>query len=246
MDDLAQNLPESSADITAAESLLRYYSFEMDRQPLQWILQRWLARYPVSWVRLALIEALHQGRYKTISVEQILISWQRRGKAVCHFNGEFERLVCQKFPRVSPAHQVELPLPTPSPFPVAIAELPGLSAPVSCCHAGSTEILSLKASLDRGEIISLDLESHGSLPDMEADRPMGAAQVMVGAGVPIAIADPIHPFVPRTTDANVPNKLQQVMEPDSPENGTANAVAAPIQAAPLAIPTPQPSEGSLQ
>ncbi|MDB9376454.1 hypothetical protein, partial [Nodularia sphaerocarpa] len=41
---------------------------------------------------------LYQGRYKGISVQQILAFWQRRGQVIYHFNMEFERLICSKFP----------------------------------------------------------------------------------------------------------------------------------------------------
>ncbi|MGA7932164.1 MAG: hypothetical protein WCA35_01155 [Kovacikia sp.] len=82
-----------------AASLLRHYSFEMDEFTVEQLLAYWLETYPVNWVRLAVIEALYQGRYKAVSVEQILVLWKRRGQPRYHFNHEFERLVCDKFPR---------------------------------------------------------------------------------------------------------------------------------------------------
>jgi hypothetical protein len=87
-----------AASLTAA--LLTYYGSEGTRLAVRVnLLARWLKRYPESWVRLALIESLYQGRYKTISVEQLLELWQRRGRPTCHFNGEFETLVCHNIPR---------------------------------------------------------------------------------------------------------------------------------------------------
>lgn len=90
------------AAIDAAD-LLRYYSFDLGGYPVEQLLGHWLTQYSAEWIRLAVIEALYQGRYKAISVEQILVLWQRRQQAFCHFNREFERLVCNKIP-----HQLNL------------------------------------------------------------------------------------------------------------------------------------------
>ena len=61
---------------------------------MPFVVADWIGCYPLRWILEAVIEALYQGRYKTISVEQILIIWQRRGGPLHHFNGEFERIVC--------------------------------------------------------------------------------------------------------------------------------------------------------
>lgn len=83
--------------------LLAYYSFDSEHYPQVPakvnVLDRWLKTYPESWVRLALIESLYQGRYKVFCVEQLLAHWQRRGYPVCHFGHEFEDLVCHDVPR---------------------------------------------------------------------------------------------------------------------------------------------------
>lgn len=89
MIDAAKN---TTADLAA--SLLIHYSFDLGGYPAREIIAVWLDNYSASWVRCAVIEALYQGRYKAVSVEQILAFWQRRGLALYHFNHEFERLVC--------------------------------------------------------------------------------------------------------------------------------------------------------
>ena len=48
---------------------------------------------------MAVIESLYRGRYKAISVEQILTIWLRRGQPFHRFNGEFERLISRKLPK---------------------------------------------------------------------------------------------------------------------------------------------------
>lgn len=79
------------------EHLLQHYSFELGGlRPNEWVAE-WRDRYPEHWLRSAIVEALYQGRYKVVSVVQILDMWERRGQSVCHYNGEFERMVCNRF-----------------------------------------------------------------------------------------------------------------------------------------------------
>ena len=85
----------SAIDVT---DLLTRYSFDLGGYALERVVESWLNQYPVQWVRLAVIEALYQGRYKAFSVEQILNLWQRRGRSLYRFTHEFERIVCGRFP----------------------------------------------------------------------------------------------------------------------------------------------------
>lgn len=94
MTDLAK--PTDAEDIT---KLLIHYGFDLDGCSPEQLIQHWFAYYPSDWVRLAVIEALYQGRYKVISVEQILAIWQRRQKPIPHFNGEFQRIVSSRLPK---------------------------------------------------------------------------------------------------------------------------------------------------
>jgi hypothetical protein len=88
------------AAIDAAE-LLAHYSFDLGGFTIERLIDYWLREYPANWLRSALVEALYQGRYKAVSVTQILTLWKRRGQPLYHFNHEFERMVCGKFPRSS-------------------------------------------------------------------------------------------------------------------------------------------------
>ncbi|ACK69138.1 hypothetical protein PCC7424_0680 [Gloeothece citriformis PCC 7424] len=88
---------ESTQDTTLAQAtiLLSRYGFEMKGYIPQELIDKWLNLYPAKWIRAAIIEALYQGRYKAISVEQILKLWSRRQQMTCHFTHEFERLICR-------------------------------------------------------------------------------------------------------------------------------------------------------
>lgn len=90
-------------DLTIA--LLTYYSFDLGGRTAKDIMQRWLNDYPAQWIYLATIEALYQGRYKALSVDQILAIWQRKGEVSYHFNHEFERLVCGNFSQKMHQHK---------------------------------------------------------------------------------------------------------------------------------------------
>ncbi|MBS3026928.1 MAG: hypothetical protein HCA25_07480 [Dolichospermum sp. DET50] len=87
-----------AAPAELATKLLTHYSFDLNGYNASELVSCWQSEYPIHWLHLAVIEALYQGRYKAISVQQILTSWQRKGETTYHFNMEFERMICSKFP----------------------------------------------------------------------------------------------------------------------------------------------------
>ena len=87
------------AAIIQTEELLNHYGFELMGNTAKELINQWLKQYNPLWLRLAVVEALYQGRYKAISVEQILYFWSRKGNPNFHFTHEFERLICRKLPR---------------------------------------------------------------------------------------------------------------------------------------------------
>lgn len=135
MTELVKNSTQRSPDAAvSAASLLHHYGFDLGGDTIAPLLSVWQAQYPEAWIRLATIEALYQGRYKAVSVEQILALWQRRNQPVYHFNHEFERLVCDRLPHtpesLNPSLQEE-PFLTPAaqaliatvPYPVVALPL---------------------------------------------------------------------------------------------------------------------------
>ena len=91
--------PKKDSAIAQTLALLIHYGFEMRGYTTEELVEQWLEIYQYVWVRLAVIEALYLGRYKAVSVEQILSFWSRRGTPSYHFNHDFERLICRKLPR---------------------------------------------------------------------------------------------------------------------------------------------------
>ena len=93
-----------------AAKLLTHYSFDLNGHNASELVNEWQSEYPLHWLHLAVIEALYQGRYKAISVQQILTFWRRKGETTYHFNMEFERMICSKFPeRLTPPSLQVLP-----------------------------------------------------------------------------------------------------------------------------------------
>ncbi len=76
-----------------AIALLQRYSFDLGGYTIRDLTRSWSSFKP-EWVRQAVIESLFQGRYKAVSVNQILHLWERKGEPNCRYNHEFERLVC--------------------------------------------------------------------------------------------------------------------------------------------------------
>jgi hypothetical protein len=79
--------------------LMIHYCLDLEGKGTQAWIGQWLVTYPREWLCLAVIEALYQGRYKAISVEQILAAWLRRQRPVYHFSNDFERLISRRLPR---------------------------------------------------------------------------------------------------------------------------------------------------
>ncbi|MBW4697131.1 MAG: hypothetical protein KME03_04380 [Aphanocapsa lilacina HA4352-LM1] len=81
---------------TDAQEVLHSFGFEFDSSRLGIVLADWEVEYGREWILLAIVESLHQGRYKLTSVGQILRCWQRRGQPRLSFDREFQRLVLKE------------------------------------------------------------------------------------------------------------------------------------------------------
>ena len=76
-----------------ATAFLNQYGFDLGgRSPQEWM-EEWKRAFPQSWVASALVEALYRGRYKAVSVQQLLVMWQSRGTPCLGFGLDFGRKV---------------------------------------------------------------------------------------------------------------------------------------------------------
>jgi hypothetical protein len=94
-------MTELTKDLAIAQTiaLIESYAFDLGKYSTETLIEEWLKIYNSTWIRLATIEALYLGRYKSISIDQILSVWLRLGTPNTHFTHEFERLICRKLPR---------------------------------------------------------------------------------------------------------------------------------------------------
>lgn len=84
---------ESVIFINQTIALINYYSFDLGEYTAKELIIKWSKKFPHYWLPLAVIEAIYQGRFKAISIEQILNLWTRYGHPNYHFKPEFENLI---------------------------------------------------------------------------------------------------------------------------------------------------------
>ena len=81
------------ADENVVVALILRYGFDLGEQSALTMVRSWSCKYDPSFLSLAVVESLHLGRYKAVSIEQVLNSWQRRGEPVPHFSEEFADMI---------------------------------------------------------------------------------------------------------------------------------------------------------
>jgi hypothetical protein len=78
--------------MNAVIKILQIYKFDLGDRSIQNIATDW-QKYDSIWLRSAITEAMYRGRYKIVSVEQILSNWERKQIVSCNFDVEFEHLI---------------------------------------------------------------------------------------------------------------------------------------------------------
>ncbi|GAB4473480.1 MAG: hypothetical protein OHK0037_33910 [Elainellaceae cyanobacterium] len=89
--------PARDPAILDAVALLNGYGFDLDGFAADYLVSYWAVNHPAHWIRGAIVEALYQGRYRAVSVGQILAVWRRRGQPIPHYTPDFERVVSGRF-----------------------------------------------------------------------------------------------------------------------------------------------------
>lgn len=199
-----------------ALKLIQGYSFELGWYSAESQVMEWLQSYRATWIRDAVIEALYQGRYKAVSVRQILALWGRRGHPVRHYNREFESIVGRQVGMQFPSLLLDVDEPQASvPGPgqpaqaaqsAGFADKTGLSTADSLDTVASEEAATVSAaSQSAGSTgmsetswaravkpeASLENDRHGCSDGQPAPRPSRADQ-----GVLSTLHQPIQPFQP--------------------------------------------------
>ncbi|MEO1134138.1 MAG: hypothetical protein AAFX40_15725 [Cyanobacteria bacterium J06639_1] len=94
-------------------AFMERYGFDLDRLRGDAWVRSWEERFPALWVIPAMVEALYQGRYKAVSVEQLLRMWRDRNYPRLSFGLDFTRKV---WPEVTEEVQKVLVQTGPSSF----------------------------------------------------------------------------------------------------------------------------------
>jgi hypothetical protein len=95
------------------------YGLELDGHQVDTIIVTWLQKYDSAWIVKAIVESLYRGRYKIVSVDNILKDWQRLGKPRYNFTPEYEREILQNLPAITdlPTTSVQPTLSPPADKP---------------------------------------------------------------------------------------------------------------------------------
>lgn len=158
----------TSLEAQQAATLMEGYRFELGyHDARQWV-SLWLAFYRPSWIRDAVVEALYQGRYKSVSVRQILELWNRRGQPIRHVTYEFEAAVCREFGEVKLA-----PLPSAVPavhHSIRIKEQPllGSANSIKASNNGSFHAQEGIPADEPSNAVSFDLATLSAPPGIAA------------------------------------------------------------------------------
>ncbi len=177
-------------DVKQAILLLEQYSFDLAGHPAEQLIDYWQQAWESDWIRAAVIESLYQGRYKAVSVEQILHLWERRGQPVHHFSHEFERIICGPFEAYGVSTTLaspRCPERTAKPAPAA-AVVPPSNSP--------------------GDMVEPDSPSHPITPFQPTAELIGMPQIEPEPS--LVPAPPIDQFVPRTDGSEFDSKLWAV------------------------------------
>lgn len=223
--------PNSNPDVEPIHQLLTSYSFDAEDYPAEAMIVGWLEDFGPVWVSHAITEALYQGRYKVISIDQILKLWQRRGQPIRHFNREFESIILgqsllcptgygdgseassvrRPLPAITPASletgadaplEVDASLPSPEPHNSAIADAAATdSSPASDPEA------SAPSQADAQALEEAAIAPAPSTPGIPNFRPLPAEASSLWHQ-----ADMIQPFVPRRDGSELHERLRAVVQ----------------------------------
>jgi hypothetical protein len=206
--------PTPDPIIAYAVALLNHYKFELRGYTAPELVNLWLRNYQANWVRLGVIEALYQGRYKAVSVEQILAVWARRGQPVFRFTHEFERLISRKLPQ-----RLTSKFGTKSTEAVTELSLPWLTSDLSELNDSSNQD---QQTLPNQEDISATtsiIKASTAIP-LANDQPpeLNSNTGSMSAGYEADWSrceiskQPIHQFTPTNDDSSFFLKLKSVVQ----------------------------------
>ena len=175
----------SDPNLSQAVDLLNHYSFDLAGAAAE----RWVAAWSQwgqdpSWIREAIIEALYQGRYKAVSVGQVLQLWVRRGQPLHHFGADFDRMVC------SPLQLISEPNPEPWTGDTAAAD-PAVSDPGAMSANGPRQFRVADSAQEPMLPFTLTRKQRGQLKTAAPRRALNSASAQQRLHAAIAKAEAV-------------------------------------------------------
>lgn len=215
--------PIQSPEVNYIYQLLSDFSFDTETYPAEAMIVDWLQQFEPIWISHAITEALYQGRYKLISVDQILQLWQRRGHPIRHFNREFESIILGQT-LLCPSGYTDTRSPTVS-SQLGTVPQPDPAPPSTRAIAPSEGILPFQPSPPSGTTASLEAPSPQApsrypqpwsdpdpLPLAESPTPVPNFRPL-GADPPTGTSsDVIQPFVPTSNSSTLHQRLKAVVQ----------------------------------
>ncbi|MFQ4135196.1 hypothetical protein PGN35_002645 [Nodosilinea sp. PGN35] len=225
-----------NSDIEPIYKLLTSYSFEAEGYLTEAVIAGWLEEFGPVWVSHAITEALYQGRYKVVSIDQILKLWQRRGQPIRHFNREFESIILgqsllcptgygdgleaptvrRALPSVAAASsesQADAPLAV-DPLPAAIA--PAEPSPAESPLPDLAPAAEVPPAPSDPSAPADEVGHEPAIAPDNADSPSAEIPnfrpLPAGAAAPWPQADIIQPFVPRRDGSEFHERLLAVVQ----------------------------------
>jgi hypothetical protein len=214
-------------------NLLAHYSFDLGGYTAIELVEHWSSQYPAAWLQAAVVEALYQGRYKAVSVDQILTFWHRRGEPRYHFSHEFERIICSKLPKsltgktdalIGEWSELDATLPAPDAEPnprvPAADQVSGMAATATDAipvMAASTPFMESDSGWEDSTL--LPHAHHLDEPLIHTFKPTDFSKLntLVPQGNwsrDEAVRQPIHQFIPAIEASNFYIKLKAVSQSD--------------------------------
>lgn len=219
-----------SPEVLQLYTLLKEYSFDVDAYATDAVIRGWLQEFDLLWISHAITEALYQGRYKLVSVEQILRLWQRRGHPIRHFNREFETIILGQSLLVYPDTAQSEASKTLLPKELGAEQI---VAPRAYGHDSPEFCSSVETSSANFEDAAAVIDENLSQPEeassvyggeqnrdtgkltawFQSDMPFPSFQVSnVADAAASHYAGPIRPFVPKREVSTLHQRLKAVVQ----------------------------------
>jgi hypothetical protein len=200
----AQAMQAKEAMAAEIAMLMVRYSFDLGGQSTEHWIDQWLDQYPVLWLHGAVVEALYQGRYKAVSVWQILDLWRRRGKPLRHFSHEFERMVSGR--------TLQLLFTTERPEPEIFSEPESSLTPGNAAALMPDQSEAPSLIVPSGALFGVQSQIQPYRPSQQFHLSLPGKISLTQSPVRAAYQPPIQQFIPTPEASEFHSKLKSIAQ----------------------------------